>query len=220
MKLTNTATRLKTIMNERNLRQIDVIRMAQPFCEKYGVKLGKNDMSQYLSGKVAPGQEKLTILGLALNVSEAWLMGYDVVRERISDNTPVGFTSMPSMTSVPLIGAIACGDPITAEENLVGYASTPDAWGATFALMCKGDSMAPRIQDGDLVAIRKQHTVENGQIAAVRIGDEATLKRVYLSEGRLILQPENPAYEPIVLIGEEISTARIEGLAVGLCRGL
>ena len=220
MKLTNTAARLKTIMDERNLRQIDVIRMAQPFCDKYDVKLGKNDMSQYLSGKVVPGQEKLTILGLTLDVSEAWLMGYEVPRERTSDDTPSGFITMPSMSAVPLVGRIACGDPITAEENLDGYVSTPDSWGASFALMCRGDSMAPRIQDGDLVAIKKQSTVENGQIAAVRIGDEATLKRVYLSEGRLILQPENPAYEPIVLIGDEISSARIEGLAVGLCRGL
>ena len=115
---------------------------------------------------------------------------------------------------------IACGTPITAEQNVEGYVSVPDRWDATFTLTCHGDSMAPRIQDGDLVAIRKQETVENGQIAAVRIGDEATLKHVYLYPGRLILQPENPAYDPIVLIGDEIRTARIEGKAVGFCRGL
>lgn len=73
-----TALRLKQIMGIRNLRQVDVLELAKPYCEKYGVKLHKNDLSQYCSGKVDPGQEKLTILGLALGVSEAWLMGYDV----------------------------------------------------------------------------------------------------------------------------------------------
>lgn len=82
MKTTCTAERLNELMNERNLKQIDVLRAAQPFCEKYGIKLAKNDLSQYVNGKVEPGQEKLTILGLALNVSEAWLMGYDVPKDR------------------------------------------------------------------------------------------------------------------------------------------
>ena len=82
MKLYTTSDRLKEIMAERHLRQIDILEMAKPFCDKYGVKLAKNDLSQYVSGKVEPGQEKLTILGLALNVSEAWLMGYNVPSER------------------------------------------------------------------------------------------------------------------------------------------
>ena len=82
MKSSSTSERLKQIMNERSLRQVDILEAAKPFCEKYGVKLAKNDLSQYVSGKVEPRQEKLTILGLALNVSETWLMGYDVRRER------------------------------------------------------------------------------------------------------------------------------------------
>ena len=82
MKNSSTSERLKQIMNERSLRQVDIREAAKPFCEKYGVKLAKNDLSQYVSGKVEPRQEKLTILGLALNVSETWLMGYDVRRER------------------------------------------------------------------------------------------------------------------------------------------
>ena len=80
--------------------------------------------------------------------------------------------------------------------------------------------MLPRIQDGDLVAIRRQPTVENGEIAAVRIEEEATLKRVYTYADRLVLQPENPAFAPIVLVGEEMNCVQIEGKAVGLCRGL
>lgn len=82
MKAYKTSERLKQIMKERGLKQADIVRAAQPFCKKYNVILGKNTLSQYVSGKSEPGQEKLTILGLALNVSEAWLMGYDVPVER------------------------------------------------------------------------------------------------------------------------------------------
>lgn len=82
MKQYSTAQRLKQLMDARQLRQVDILRAAEPYCQKYGVKLGKNDLSQYVSGKVEPGQDKLTILGLALGVSEAWLMGYEVSAER------------------------------------------------------------------------------------------------------------------------------------------
>lgn len=88
MKPFTTSQRLHEIMEQRNLRQADIVRAAQPFCEKYGIKMGKNALSQYLSGKTEPGQEKLTILGLALNVSEAWLMGYDVSQERKITSAP------------------------------------------------------------------------------------------------------------------------------------
>lgn len=133
---------------------------------------------------------------------------------------PPGFEPLPEMESVPLVGRIACGQPITAEENLEGYVSIPAAWHATFTLQCRGDSMEPTIHDGDLVAIRKDVQVENGQIAAVRIDNEATLKRVYLSPGRMVLQPENTTYSPIILVGDELQTVHIEGKVVGLCRGI
>jgi len=77
-----TAIRLKKIMAERNLRQVDILELAKPFCEKYNVKMNKSDLSQYCSGKTEPHQEKLYILGCALNVSESWLMGFDVPMER------------------------------------------------------------------------------------------------------------------------------------------
>ena len=77
-----TSQRLRQIMSARNMRQVDVLTAAEPYCKKFGVKLGKNALSQYVSGKVEPGQEKLTILALALDVSEAWLMGYEVPMER------------------------------------------------------------------------------------------------------------------------------------------
>ena len=82
MEKESTSKRLLQIMHERNLKQTDIISLARPYCEKYNVKLGKSDLSQYVSGKVAPSQDKLVILGMALNVSEAWLMGMDVTKER------------------------------------------------------------------------------------------------------------------------------------------
>ena len=82
------AQRLKEVMEKRDLRQVDVLDMAKPFCEKYGVKLNKNDLSQYLSGKVQPKQDKLTLLGMVLNVSEGWLMGFEVSPDRATENAP------------------------------------------------------------------------------------------------------------------------------------
>lgn len=91
MKSFTTSQRLKQLMEAKGLRQVDILTAAEPFCKKYGVKLGKNDLSQYVSGKVEPGQDKLTILGLALGVSEAWLMGFDVSAERnITPTAEVG----------------------------------------------------------------------------------------------------------------------------------
>lgn len=82
MKKENTAIRLNKIMTERNLRQVDILERVKPFCIKYDIKMNKSDLSQYVSGKVEPSQEKLVVLGMALNVSEAWLMGFDVPMER------------------------------------------------------------------------------------------------------------------------------------------
>lgn len=81
-----TADRLRKIMSDRNLRQVDILDMAKPYCEKYNVKMNKSDISQYCSGKVEPHQEKLFVLGCALNVSEAWLMGFNVPMERKADD--------------------------------------------------------------------------------------------------------------------------------------
>lgn len=83
MQIENTAIRLKQLMKERKLRQVDLLEMVKPFCEKYNVKMNKSDISQYLSGTVKPGQEKLAMLGMALNINEAWLMGLDVPMEKV-----------------------------------------------------------------------------------------------------------------------------------------
>jgi repressor LexA len=82
MKKSNTSLRLKEYMQNNNLKQVDILKRAEPFCKKYSVKLGKNDLSQYVSGKVEPGQDKLFILAKTLDAQEAWLMGYDVEQSR------------------------------------------------------------------------------------------------------------------------------------------
>ncbi len=129
---------------------------------------------------------------------------------------PAGFVPVPQMRPVPVVGHIACGAPITAEQNIEGYVDAPVEVRVDFVLICHGDSMIDAgIQDGDAVYIRKQPKVENGQIAAVRIGGEATLKRVYFDGETMILQPANARYAPISFRGEEVEDIAIEGLAVG-----
>jgi transcriptional regulator with XRE-family HTH domain len=91
MKTENTSIRLKKVMDAKHLRQVDIIEMTKPYCEKYNVKFNKSDISQYVSGAVEPGQDKLSVLSLALGVSEAWLMGYDVpmnVDKTYTNNLP------------------------------------------------------------------------------------------------------------------------------------
>lgn len=74
----STSDRLEQLMKERKLKQVDILNLSLPYCKKYNIKMNKSDISQYVSGKVEPSQEKLVVLGMALNVSEAWLMGFDV----------------------------------------------------------------------------------------------------------------------------------------------
>lgn len=145
----------------------------------------------------------------------------DVQPEPAAPAIPKGFIPMPEMVQVPLIGSIACGTPITAEQNIKSYIGIPAAWRADFALECHGDSMAPTICDGDVVCIRKQPEVEQGQIAAVRIGEEATLKHFYYQNSVMTLLADNPSVcPPMVYTGPQLEEVEVEGLAVGFCRGL
>ena len=82
MKRYTTSERLKQLMEERNLKQVDILNKSLPYCNKYGVKMNKSDISQYVCGKVEPSQDKLVVLGMALDVTESWLMGFDVPAER------------------------------------------------------------------------------------------------------------------------------------------
>lgn len=147
------------------------------------------------------------IVGMAaiLGVTPGYLMGWEDI--------PTGFDPLPSLRTVPVLGEIACGQPILAEQNHIGTAAIPEGVNADFALICRGDSMVnARINNGDIVFIRRQPVVENNQIAAVRIGNEATLKRVRFAGNSIVLWPENPKYAPIIVT--EDMDVEIMGLAV------
>lgn len=118
---------------------------------------------------------------------------------------------------LPLLGTIACGEPIYADEDRESYILAGADIKADFCLKCKGDSMInARINDGDIVFIRKQDIVNNGEIAAIIIDDEATLKRFfyYKEQNMVILRPENSKYEDIVLVGEQLERVKILGKAI------
>lgn len=161
-------------------------------------------------------QAKVEELAAALETTPAWLLGLDG-----SSPCPPGFEPLPEMVRVPLIGSIACGSPITAEQNIERYLVVPAAWHADFALTCHGSSMAPAIQDGDIVCIHCQPEVEQGQIAAVRVGEEATLKHFHRQGSTVMLLADNAAVcPPMVYTGSQLDELQVEGRAVGLCRAL
>ena len=220
MKISTFAQRLRAGLDARQMTQAELSSRS---------KISKSSISHYLKGDWEGKQDAVYSIAQVLNVSEAWLMGYDVPMdaEHATPSQPAqkatippGFEPMPEMDMVPLVGRIACGTPITAEQNVERMVCVPSKWRSTFTLTCKGDSMEPRIHDGDLVAIRKQPEVENGEIAAVRIGEEATLKHVYLHDNFIELRPENPAFNSIILSREDMNAVVIEGKAVGLCRDI
>lgn len=159
-------------------------------------------------------------LAKILHTSAAWLMGWcnDEIplQPESRHSIPPGFEPMPKMKKVPLVGNIACGEPITAEENIEDYVDVPEEYDCDFSLRCRGDSMVDvGISDGDIVYIHAQAEVNDGQIAAVRIGDEATLKRVYWDGETLTLIPENRSLRPMTYTGAALREVHIEGRAVG-----
>ena len=185
--------------------------------------VSKSSISRYLKGDWEGKQEAVYALAGALGVSVSWLMGYDVPITGVEapGTIPAGFEPLPQMTNVPLVGSIACGTPITAEQNIECYIGVPAAWHADFALTCHGDSMSPTICNGDIVCIRCQPEVEQGEIAAVRVGEEATLKHFHRQGDAVMLLADNAAVcPPMFYAGEQLSELHIEGKAVGLCRGL
>ena len=172
--------------------------------------ISKSALQRYITGETGKIPiDRLESIARALNVPAAYLMGWE--ESSLSDN----IIPMPEMKKIPLIGSIACGAPILAEENIEEYVNCPKSIRADFALTCKGDSMInARIFDGDVVYIRQQKTVNNGEIAAVMIEGEATLKRVRLFQDHIVLEPDNPLYKPFVYWNDEMQSVQIIGKAV------
>lgn len=185
--------------------------------EELGEKIGvqKAAIYKYEKGLVVNlKRDTIEKLARALDISPSVLLGLDDT----PTDSPPGFMPLPRMVKRPLVGSIACGTPITAEENIEDFVDVPEGIRCDFCLRCKGDSMIDAgINDGDIVYIRQQPEVENGQIAAVRIDGEATLKRVFwdAEHQTLTLLAENRNFPPLVYTGPTLNTVRIEGRAVG-----
>ena len=180
------------------------------------IGVARSTIQRYENGTI--GRLKLPVIEAIANVLKvdpSWLIGKSDTRDIATAPLPKNIIPLPKMNLIPLLGTIACGEPILAQENLEGEVAMPEHVTADFALRCKGDSMiGARIYDGDIVYIKQQPSVANGEIAAVLIGEEATLKRVYVYPDKLVLSPANPAFEPFVYSGSEIESIRILGKAV------
>lgn len=183
------------------------------------VGVSEATVSRWESGNIANmGRDKIALLSQILKLSPGVIAGYE---QNDNDFIALGnLMPLPKMKKVPRLGTIACGEPILAAENIETDDFVPEDIKCDFTLMCKGDSMInARINNGDIVYIKYQEQVENGEIAACLVeGDfetDATLKRYYKYDDRIVLQSENPKYQPFVYVHEEMNKVRIIGKAVG-----
>ena len=178
------------------------------------VGVGKSTVKKWETGYISNmRRDKISLLSKILQISPTELIGdySDDIYSQFDNISPI------RTQRIPLLGEIACGKPIYCDEDRESYVEVGADIRADFCLRAKGDSMiGARIMDGDIVFIREQPIVENGEIAAVIIDDEATLKRVYYykDSGKLILQAENPKYSPLIYEGEELNSIRILGKAI------
>lgn len=175
------------------------------------VGVGKSTVRKWEHGDIENmKRDKIALLSKILKLSPLTF-----ITGEVEYGTPDNIIPLPKMKKIPLLGTIACGEPILAAENIEALINADENLNADFALRCKGDSMInARIFDGDIVYIREQPDVENGEIAAVLIDEEATLKRVYKYPSKVVLRPENPLYDDMIYSKEEMNEVRILGKAV------
>lgn len=202
--------RFKVLRSSRKLSQ-------QELADELGTS--KSSVNMYERGEREPGIEMLETIADFFNVDMDYLLGKSSIANRNFENFYSEFDNLsPIQTQrLPLLGEIACGEPIFCDEDRESYIEVGTEIRADFCLRAKGDSMInARICDGDIVFIRQQPMVDNGDIAAVIIDNEATLKRVYFDKekSKLVLQAENPKYMPLVYVGDELNTIRILGKAI------
>ena len=194
------AKRLRIAMDDKDYRQIDLIKIT-------GLKSAH--ISQYLSGKRNPKQENVYKLASALGVSAAWLMGKSESME------PPKYPVIDKDTiHIPILGTVAAGYDSFAETNYIGElqaeGSLSESGEELFALRIKGDSMSPRILEGDTVIVSTAEEVENGDIViAIVDGEEATCKKLQKFSGGIALVPLNPNYQPMFFSDEQIDTVPV-----------
>ncbi len=155
------------------------------------LNLRPSTVSRYTSGMYVPKAPTLSLMAKRYGVNPAYLMGESENKEPSSPSVPSAF--------VPILGDVAAGMPIWAEENYDGKAAIDEGEHIDFALRVRGDSMTgARIFSGDIVYVRRQPAVENGEIAVVLVDNEATVKRVFRHPDKVVLKPENDAYQDMV----------------------
>ncbi len=188
-------------------------KLAELYNYKFNGKLNKSTISRYENNLQEP------IFTVVKNFANLFNVTTDFLTDDINGINLSQYDNIfPIEThKIPLLGEIACGEPIFADEDRESYIEAGTNVKADFCLKAKGDSMInARIHDGDIVFIRSQNMVENGEIAAVIIDNEATLKRVYYypEKAQLILNPENTTYSPLVYVGKDLNDVRILGKAI------
>ena len=199
MKNELTAKRLQLALGRSNMRPQDL-------SDASGVS--KASISQYINGSHSPSNISAAKIGKVLNVNPLWLMGFDV-----SDNAPVsssGSQSSSCATVIPVLGRVAAGIPLTATEYIIDTEEIPQAMAADgeyFGLQVKGDSMEPKISDGDVVIVRKQSDADDGDLVIALVnGDDAVVKRLKKYADGIALISTNPAYEPMYFSKADIES--------------
>nr|DAQ22976.1 MAG TPA: Repressor protein CI [Caudoviricetes sp.] len=196
--------RLKTMMNQREITAAELSRRS-------GIRA--SSISDYLNGKYEPKQDNIDKMAHALNVTPAWLMGYNTSSD--SSSLPSG-TFKPIFKQVPLLGYVAAGKPLEDLNQDVSYVDIDGKYNVDFCVKVVGDSMIDiDIHDGDIIFARSMPSVENGQIAVVEIDHEkACLKRFYRSNNTITLVSANPKYPPMVFDENNCESVEVKGLAV------
>nr|DAJ59404.1 MAG TPA: Repressor protein CI [Caudoviricetes sp.] len=224
------ANRLKKALDYNNMRPIDLANKT---------KISKAQICNYLKGTYKAKQDKLYIIAKALDVSEAWLMGYDVDMDRewfpdnkedltnITIDNARYIETTTKTVKIPILGKVPAGVPIEAIEDIIGYEEIPASMlrdgNNYFSLKIDGDSMYPDYKTGDIIIIRQQNDCNSGDDCVVMVnGDDATFKRVVKQEKSIILKPLNNEYEPYYFDEYEIMTkpVKIIGVAVEVRRKL
>lgn len=173
--------------------------------------LAESQVSSYVNGKYRPNGEALAKIAKVLGVSPSWLAGeIDLpVAEAVR-----AYQEPMVAKSIPIVGRVSAGIPVLADENMVGTVMVKDFRRDLFGLRVKGDSMSPRIMDGDLVIVLKQDTADDGDVVIALVEDEATCKVFRKTAWGATLVPFNASYAPLVFSGEECQRLHIVGKVI------
>lgn len=227
---TTTSIRLKSLMDERGLKQVDILRLSEPFQKKLGIKISKSHLSQYVNGKSSPDQHKLYLLAQTLDVSEAWLMGYDVSEKNEAYNDDISLIyneldkprkkivyefaedqlfkqrgTYPIFENVSIYGytSAGTGEILEEYEEIDEIAYEGNAPKHDYALYVKGDSMLPLFSDGQIIFIKKSIEAYNNQIIIAYLNGESYVKKLVKTDDTVKLISLNKEYKDIIIKADD-----------------